>query len=45
MGKQLGIPLALTPQIKLSDISVYSDSVLAASKLRIVSLLQGALYK
>lgn len=41
--KQFGIPLALTPQFKLSDISVYADFVLAASKFRMVSLLQGAL--
>lgn len=43
MEKQFGIPLALTPQFKLSDISVYADFVLAASKFRMVSLLQGAL--
>lgn len=44
-GKAVWLPLALTPQFKLSDISVYSDFVLAASKFRKVSLLQGALYK
>lgn len=43
--KQFGIPLALTPQFKLSDNSVYADFVLAASKFRMVSLLQGALYR